>query len=293
MKNLFTLLIFLLILSCSSKNDGENEIWKPGTPQNPITFYFYPSVNPEPLRPLADEFASLLSEKTGLNIVARIPISKTSLRKDLDSGLVDLALMSSNGYLQAALQFDVYARLISIRSGKETYRGQIITHVNSGIDSLKAINGRSFAFTDAASSSGYIFPYQMLNDANVKPSDIEFLLRHDNVVEAVYLQNIDAGATYYTEPQDGEILDARARLIKQYPDVVEKVKIIALTEPIPNDPVAFNNTLPRAIEEKIIEALKEVATQPAGKNLLMELYSIEGFTDATDLDYDPLRQSVN
>ena len=52
----------------------------------------------------------------------------------------------------------------------------------------------------------------------------------------VYQGQVDAGATYYSPPVDGKPMDARTRVMSQYPDVLEKVKIIDFTKPIPNAP---------------------------------------------------------
>ena len=62
-------------------------------------------------------------------------------------------------------KYDVEAIFTVVRNNNEmTYKSQIITRKDSGINSLKDLNGKSFAFTDPASTSGYILPSKLLQN---------------------------------------------------------------------------------------------------------------------------------
>ncbi|MEY2719083.1 MAG: hypothetical protein RLZZ273_449, partial [Bacteroidota bacterium] len=90
----------------------------------------------------------------------------------------------------------------------------------------------------------------------------------------------------------GEHLDARAKVKTEYPDVFEKVKVIGLTDEIPNDPVVVRNGLDSEITDKIVDALYEFAQTERGRRALMTIASIEGFRRATDVEYDDMRALV-
>ena len=47
------------------------------------------------------------------------------------------------------------------------------------------LNGRPFAFSDATSTSGYIFPFNLLASASVKLGHVYYAGGHANVVQAV------------------------------------------------------------------------------------------------------------
>jgi phosphonate transport system substrate-binding protein len=66
-----------------------------------------------------------------------------------------------------------------------------------------------------------------------------FSMKHDSVITKVYLGEVDAGATFYSPPTEGKMEDARRLVLTQYPDVESKVRILELSEPIPNDPIVF------------------------------------------------------
>ena len=69
----------------------------------------------------------------------------------------------------------------------------------------------------------------------------------------IYNKEVDAGATFYSSPSgDGTIRDARVLIKKQFPDVSEKIKIIEITENIPNDPFVFRKNFPAHLEKKFV-----------------------------------------
>jgi phosphonate transport system substrate-binding protein len=108
----------------------------------------------------------------------------------------------------------------------------------------------------------------------------------------VYQGQVAAGATYYAppDPQTGEIMDARMRVLQQFPDVVKKVKIIGFTQDIPNDPWVFRKGLSETMKEKIINALLKFIKTPAGEKSLFDIYDITGLIRTNDSDYDSLRK---
>jgi phosphonate transport system substrate-binding protein len=131
----------------------------------------------------------------------------------------------------------------------------------------------------------------MFKDAKVKLGETVFAQKHDSVVSMVYQKRVDAGAAFYSPPVNHQIQDARILVIAQYPDVEEKIKIIALTEEIPNDPVAFRKDLPEAMKVKISQGFKSYVATPEGKAHMKNLL-VTDFKDGRDSDYDQLQKLV-
>lgn len=88
---------------------------------------------------------------------------------------------------------------------------------------------------------------------------------------------------------DGTIRDARARLEKKYPDIEKKVIILTKTDAIPNDPIVFSKNFDPDVARTLYTALVKLATDPKGKQTLLDLYGTEGFVKASDSDYNSLR----
>jgi phosphonate transport system substrate-binding protein len=131
-----------------------------------------------------------------------------------------------------------------------------------------------------------------LKDNHVKPKDTVFAGRHDSVVTMVYQGRVDAGATYHIPAENGEPQDARMLVKTQFPDVYDKIVILAKTEPIPNDPVIFRKDLPPEMKKKIIEALKQMVKDPEGRKIVYDSYHMDDFKDAVPAEYDKVDQML-
>jgi phosphonate transport system substrate-binding protein len=266
-----------------------------GSPSRPIQLMLTPSVENQKVTTSADSLVAYLHRATGLHFTAAVPSSYIVVVESFGSGGVDMAITNTFSYVLAHEKYGAEAAMMVVRRGGEThYRGQIIAHIESGITKLSDLQGKRFAYVDAASTSGYILPKALLEQNGITLGEILFAGRHDNVVTMVYQRQVDAGATYYSppDPETGEVLDARARVRAQYPDVLDKVRIVALTDPIPNDPIVFRRGFPAALRDTIVRALLEFQRTPTGRRILYDAYSIEGLAPARDSDYDQLRALI-
>ncbi|UXP33455.1 phosphate/phosphite/phosphonate ABC transporter substrate-binding protein [Reichenbachiella agarivorans] len=304
------LLFVMMFLGCTSPQDtktiAKTESTTPkeapksrlsadlGTPDNPINLYLTPSRSVELVEQTGKLLINYLHAETALNFELQVSDSYDDMIKAFASNDGDIALMNSASYIKARDAYGVNAKLKAIRYGKSNYYGQIIANTNSGIDKISDIQGKSVVYTDSLSTSGYLFPKKIFADYNIQPAKTAFAGTHDRVVKMVYMGIADAGATYYSEPSsDGEIRDARSRLLSEFPDVAEKVKILQVTEAIPNDPVVFGKHVNKDISFQVSLALIKYLETPEGKNAMSDLYSIEGYTRCTDADYDGLRRVLN
>lgn len=278
---------FLALTSCQNEAPL-------GSQDNPVKLYFTPSVDAETITTNSKEFIQFLEEETGLYFETGIPTNYVAVVEAFGSGRADIGAMNSFGYLMAHEKYGTKALLRVIRHGVDYYQGQIVAHVDSGIESVEDLDGKSFAFTDPSSTSGYMFPLKMMKEANVDLDNEVFAMKHDNVITMIYQGQVDAGATYYSAPDEqGNIRDARQRVKTQFPDVEDKVKIIAITDKIPNDPFVFRKDLPKEVSDKFIKAIKKFIETEQGKEIFRNIYSVDGLIDATDADYIPLQKMID
>lgn len=265
-----------------------------GSIDNPVKLYFTPSVDSDTITSESISFVKYLEKHTGLHFKTGIPTSYIAVVEAFGSDRADIGVMNSFGYLMTNERYGAEAKLKVIRYGHDYYQGQIIVSESSGINSIEDLKGKSFAFTDPASTSGYMFPLKMIKEANVELGNTTFAGKHDNVVTMVYQGQVDAGATYYSAPdKNGVIRDARSRVKTQFPDVEDKVKILKITEKIPNDPFVFRKGIPPEITNKFIAALKSYIKTEEGKKTFQEIYSVEGVIDTKDSDYDRMRELIS
>ena len=282
------IIAFIIAISVRQLNEGAL-----GTYSNPVKLYFTPSVDAKRISFNAVALTDFLHKETGYYFVTAVPASYVAVVEAFGSKKVDIAAINTFSYLMAHAKYGAEAKLRVVREGNQTtYKGQFITRFDSGINSIADINGRTMAYVDPSSTSGYILPKAILDSMGVKPSETVFAMRHDNVVTMVYQGQVAAGATYYAppDPQTGEIMDARMRVLQQFPDVAKKVKIIGFTQDIPNDPWVFRKGLSETMKEKIIDALLKFVKTPAGEKSLFDIYDITGLIRTNDSDYDSLRK---
>jgi phosphonate transport system substrate-binding protein len=255
--------------------------------------YFTPSVDADTISGTSEHFVRFLEKETGLMFKTGIPSNYIAVVEAFGSMRADIGVMNSFGYIMANEKYGANARLRVIRYGHDYYQGQILAHVDSGINTIKDLQGKNFAFVDPSSTSGYMFPLKILKENNIKPSNITFANKHDNVITMIYQGQVAAGATYYSAPdENGKIRDARIRVKTQFPDVEEKIKIVAITEKIPNDPFVFRKDLSAEIINKFISAVKKYISTPEGKHAFKTIYAVEGVIDSSDADYQGLRDMI-
>jgi phosphonate transport system substrate-binding protein len=282
----FLFLFLILLGSCTLKKDVL------GSNKNPIKFQIVPSQDVKILSENSKRLQDYLESHTPYKFEVTIPSTFVSVVDALGSKKADMAAINTSGYYMAHKKFGVEARLTVIRHGLATYQSQFLARSDSKIKSLKDLNGKKIAFVDPSSTSGYLLPIKLMQDKKVVPKDVVFAMKHDAVVSKIYQGEVEAGATYYSPPQNGEIDDARRLVKAQFPDVEEKVRIVELSDPIPNDPIVFTKEMPEEIKEKISHTLQAFVLTPDGQKVLNSLLGATNLKKATDSDYDSVREMM-
>ena len=87
------------------------------------------------------------------------------------------------------------------------------------------------------------------------------------------------------------ILDARGNIRTEAPDVIQEVRILTLSAPIPNDTLSFAPEFPADLRAEIEAALLAFAETPEWFDSIghPDLYDWSGIYPATDADYDIIR----
>jgi phosphonate transport system substrate-binding protein len=90
------------------------------------------------------------------------------------------------------------------------------------------------------------------------------------------------------------IMDARANIRTEAPDVAQKVRILAVSQAIPNDTLSFGPEFPAELRAQIEAALMAFAqTEAWGTSIgSADFYGWSGIMPATDAEYDMVRAMV-
>jgi len=256
-----------------------------GTSKKPIRMMFVPSGDAQVIVKGGEELAELLHKETGLHFKTSVATSYAAVIEAMGAGKVDIGWLATFSYVLAKHKYDVELLLIVQRFGSPFYRGQIMVRAGSGINSLDDLKGKSFAFVDPASTSGHLYPKTLLLSKGLDPKTFfgksVFVGSHNAVVLSIYKGEVDGGAAY-----DG----SRAAVAKTYPDVFEKIKVLAYTKEIPNDTVSVRKELPEELKLKLKKGLKKISRSAQGSKILKRLYGISGLVDLDAL-FDPVREA--
>ncbi|UXX80569.1 phosphate/phosphite/phosphonate ABC transporter substrate-binding protein [Reichenbachiella carrageenanivorans] len=264
-----------------------------GSKKQPIRFYLTKQTSEDEMREKLAPLFEFLTTETGLFFEMHIPSTYQDMIMAFARDEAHVALMNSLSYIKAKDAYGVKAQLKIIRFRSASYYGQIIASAELGIEDIEGLQGKSMAYTDPASASGYLYPHHILFENNIVPSKVIFGGSHSAVVRMIYNGEVDAGATYYSAPDsEGKIRDARARLLDEYPDLAQKVKVVTITRPIPNDPIAIGRQIDKKLAYEIGNALIKFMSTPEAKTSLGSLYGIDGFVRANDMEYNTLREAM-
>jgi phosphonate transport system substrate-binding protein len=90
------------------------------------------------------------------------------------------------------------------------------------------------------------------------------------------------------------VLDARASARAEAPDIVQQVRILSITQGIPNDTLSFGPEFPADVRTQIEDALTAFAETPEWEESIgnQDFYGWTGISPASDAEYDGLRQIV-
>jgi phosphonate transport system substrate-binding protein len=263
-----------------------------GTEKNPVKLFFVPSVDAKVIEDKSKLIKTELEKRTGYKFEVSMPANFIAVVEAFGTKRADVAAINTFGYILASEKYGAEAGLTVVRFGDSTYSGQIVARSDSDIKSVKDLDGKKIAYVDPASTSGYLLPAKLFKDNNIKPKETVFAQKHDNVISMVYQKQVDAGATFHSPVENGEIQDARRLVKKQYPDVEDKVKIIQLTDAIPNDPIVFRKELTPEMKAKITDAIMGMMETPEGKDAFFSIYGVTAFKKATDADYGKVKEML-
>jgi len=304
-----------------------------GSEENPIKVLFVPSVEAEVIVTGGQVMADALNEATGLNFEVSVPTSYAATIEEMCASPENtMGFIPGLGYVLASERCGVDVSFKAVRFGWSVYWAQILVPRDSDIDSLDDLAGKTWAFPDTGSTSGYMVPALMLEEAGVEPGEMVEAGGHPQAALAVYRGEADFATTFFSPPlmpegnwelgmeadipadivdtcapnEDGSrllcgtdggwrVLDARASARSDAPDIVQEVRILTISPAIPNDTLSFGPDFPADLRAQIEAALVAFAETEAWEASIgdQDFYGWTGIEPATDDEYDNLRKIVD
>ena len=296
-----------------------------GSAEKPINVLFVPSVDAGVIVSGGEVMAKALNDATGLNFKVDVPTSYAATVEAMCASPEDtIGFIPALGYVIANNRCGVEVGGAAVRFGLSWYAAQLMVQRDSDYQSLEDLAGKKWAVPDLGSTSGYLYPSVMLQDAGVEPGEIVEAGGHPQAVLAVYNGDVDFGTAFFSPPltdpawqygddpepydftevvrrDDGScyagdvrVLDARCSAAETAPDVFEKVRILMLSPKIPNDTMSFSPEFPQELKSVIVDAMVKFAASDACKESICsdQFYNWTGIEPVDDSFYDPVRNLV-
>ena len=233
-------------------------------------------------RPLADYLGKRLGREIRLFTVD----TWEGLAKSLASGETDLALMGPWGYVLAHHTADAQVIATILYDGKPEYFAITVTNPKSGINSIQDLKGKTFAFGDKGSTSGYLIPFYNFQKLGIDPETYfskVIYTKHQAIEIQITRGELDAGADYNRN---------RNAMIEQGLIKGEDSKIIWQSDPLPNDAFAVSADLfkDKGLVKQLQDALVAIGIEiKQTPDLLPAHYT--GFVVKDDGYYKPIRDA--
>jgi phosphonate transport system substrate-binding protein len=277
-------LLFAFVVSCQTdKTPSNKNLPLDETPPAQLRIGSAPYLAPEKLQEIFDPLLVYLSQKTGVKTSLVLAKNYAELVRMLEDKEIEIAIFPPYVYTSAKDKIKTLQPLLSpITAGAETSGSYLFTTKDSGLKSIQDLKGKTMAFVDPESVTGYFFPVMAMLDAGLKPKQdlgkIVFLGSHDKVLTAVKNHEVDAGASYTSAMSAYTIRE------ELEPDFF---LILAKGPRSPHEVWAQSGSLTPGFSEKLRQLLFSLSSStPEGKQILT---LFNGFVPVEDANYEAIR----
>lgn len=251
-----------------------------------LTLAYVPQENPDKLLGDIEVISEYLSAELGMEVRGFVTQDHAAAIEALGTGAADVSFMGGLPYVIAHQHVGAEVLLGEVYRGEPTYTSRIFVRRGSGIESLADLEGKTIAFADPISESGYLFPLDTFVQAGLLEAGqdareffgrVYFAGGYQQALQAVVEGFVDAaGVSKYSDL----LLD---------PQDLAKVEWIGESAAIPSHAVVTRKGLDPEVRNAVRDALLKL-NEEEYQHLLEHVFGPDGFVVVDDAAYDSVRK---
>ena len=230
-----------------------------------------------------------VADYVGRKVGARTELTVGSSFDQFVAGEADVGFICGLPYVLLARESPPPVRLLAAPllqgkryGGRPIYFSDVIVHVDSPYRSFSDLRGRSWAFNDPDSHSGYnVTRHRLVSMGETRGffGRVVEAGSHQRSIRMVRRREVDAAAI------DSQVLAVELR---DHPELGAQLRIIDVLGPAGIQPVVAASSLPDELKAQIRAALLAMGDDQEARGELAHGF-IEGFVPVTDENYDDVR----
>jgi phosphonate transport system substrate-binding protein len=208
------------------------------------------------------------------------------------NGEIDVGFICGLPYVQLARQTPAPVEVLAAPvlsgdryAGRPIYFSDVIVHRDSPVRTFADLRGRSWAYNDVDSHSGYNLTRHHLVTMGETRGFFGCVVEagfHQHALRMVAVGEVDAAAI------DSQVL---AIELRDDPGLASELRVIEVLGPSTIQPVVAARHLPVDVKVALRTALLRMGDDPAGRAALAKGF-VERFVPVTDGDYDDIRMML-
>lgn len=236
-------------------------------------------------------YRKLLETELGIPVKLFPATDYAGIMQAIGAGQVELASFGASGFAGAYLDCNKCIEPLVVpeeNDGSTFYYSVAVTLADSGIKSLEEAKGKTLAFADPNSTSGYLIPNATLKAEGKDPekffSKVGFAGGHEQGVLAVLNKQYDVAVTWTSgqgEKSEGYSRGNLRAMVDKDLLKMSDVAIIWQSGKIPNGPVTVRSDLPADLKEKLLQIHLDMPQKNPEIYKSIERGSGKGYAKAT------------
>lgn len=248
--------------------------------QDVLRFAIGTMISPREMVEGRQRLALWLADRLGRPVVVSQRATYAETNDMLVRGEVDFALVCSGAYASLPRK-DIELIAAPSTKGASTYNGLVIVRADDPAQSFGDLRRRRFAFVDALSLTGRLYPESLARADGRRPFFGEIVYTHSHTESVRLVKSVRV---------EGAAVDSLvyAQMVRDEPALATALRVLHTSPPFGSPPVVARRALPEAVRVGLRDVLLHMHEDAEGRALLKQL-GFDAFVRVDDGAYESVR----